>query len=114
MVGQDGGQPWFLFWNSQSLELMAQPNQRLDAEMKERCVQYLGQCHNSEEGGFRGAPYIASHVASSYAAVIAIVNIGTKEAYDLVDLQQMKKYLLSVKNNYKSKPEDPGFFSYMS
>ena len=26
----------------------------------------------------------------------------------------MKKYLLSVKNNFKSKPEDPGFFSYMS
>ena len=103
MVGQDGGQPWFLFWNSQSLELLAQPNLRLDGEMKERCVDYLRQCHNSdEEGGFRGAPYIASHVASSYAAIIAIVNIGTKEAYDLVDLLQMKKYLLSVKNKFKS------------
>jgi len=22
MVGQDGGQPWFLFWNTQSLELL--------------------------------------------------------------------------------------------
>ena len=83
--------------------------------MKERCVDYLRQCHNSgEEGGFRGAPYIASHVASSYAAIIAIVNIGTKEAYDLVDLPKMKKYLLSVKNNFKSKPDDFGFFSYMS
>ena len=83
--------------------------------MKERCVDYLRQCHNSgEEGGFRGAPYIASHVASSYAAIIAIINIGTKEAYDLVDLPQIKKYLLSVKNNFKSKPEDSGFFSYLS
>jgi hypothetical protein len=22
MVGQDSGQPWFLFWNSQSFELL--------------------------------------------------------------------------------------------
>ena len=41
MVGQDGGQPWFLFWNLHSLDLLKQPNLRVDSEMKERCISYL-------------------------------------------------------------------------
>lgn len=112
MVGQDGGHPWFLFWNTQSLQLLQQPNLKLDDDMASRCVDYLRQCHNPEEGGFRGAPYIMSHVASTYAAVMAIVNIGTKEAYDLVDLQAMKKYLLTVKNNFKPTDGTKSFFGY--
>ena len=101
MVGQDGGHPWFLFWNMHSLDLLKQPNLKMDHEMKERCISYLKQCHNPDEGGFRGAPYIISHVASTYAAVMALVNIGSEAAYDIVDLPGMKKYLLSVKNNFK-------------
>jgi len=31
--------------------------------------------------------------------MLAIVNIGTKEAYDIIDRERMKKFLLSVKNN---------------
>ena len=42
-----------------------------------------------------------SHVASTYAAMMAIVNVGTEKAYDLVDVVAMKKYLISVKNNFK-------------
>lgn len=80
--------------------------------MKSRCVSYLSQCHNAEEGGFRGAPHIMSHVASTYAAIMAIVNIGTEEAFKLVDLAAMKKYLCSVKNNFKS--ETKNVFGYMN
>lgn len=68
--------------------------------MKERCISYLQQCHNPVEGGFRGAPYIISHVASTYAAVMAIVNLSSEKAYDIIDLPGMKKYLITVKNNY--------------
>jgi prenyltransferase beta subunit len=82
--------------------------------MKERCVSYLRQCHNSKEGGFSGAPFIMSHVASTYAAVMAIVNIGTEEAYNLVDLSLMKKYLISIKNNHSHHNDDPNLYSYLS
>jgi protein farnesyltransferase subunit beta len=60
----------------------------------------LAACQNKEEGGFGGAPYHMSHVASTYAAMLAIVNIGTQEAFDVVDIEGMKRFLLSVKNNY--------------
>jgi len=55
-----------------------------------------------------------SHVASSYAAVMAIVNIATEEAYSIIDIPKMKKYLLSVKNNCQGSPKDPNLFQYMS
>jgi prenyltransferase beta subunit len=83
------------------LELLALPNLKVDADMKTDIVSYLSQCHNGEEGGFRGAPYIKSHVASTYAAVMTLVNIASEEGYKMVDLPGMKKYLTSVKNNYQ-------------
>lgn len=63
-------------------------------------MEYLKKCHN-KSGGFAGAPYHQSHVASSYAAMLAIVNIGTQEAYDIVDVKGMREFLGRVKNNYK-------------
>lgn len=41
-----------------------------------------------------------SHIASSYAAILAMVNIGTEEAFKMVDVEGMRRFLLSVKNNY--------------
>lgn len=70
----------------------------------------MKQCHNSHEGGFRGAPYAMSHVASSYAAIMAIVNISTEEGFDIVDIPAMKKYLISVKNNFPFNDFNPSIF----
>jgi len=50
-----------------------------------------------------------SHLASSYAAVLAIVNIGTEEAYDIIDLEGMRMFLMSIKNHFKF--EHPGQIS---
>ena len=55
-----------------------------------------------------------SHVASTYAAIMAIVNISTEEAYKLVDLAAMKKYLTSVKNNFKQSEGCKNVFGYMT
>ena len=63
-------------------------------------MKYLAQCQNKEEGGFAGAPYHQSHIASTYAAILAVVNIGTEEAYEMVDVHGMERFLLSVKNNH--------------
>lgn len=82
--------------------------------MKERCCSYIRQCHNDEEGGFRGAPYIKSHVASTYAAMMTIVNVATEAAYELVDIPAFNQYLISVKNNFKAPDLSANFFKYAS
>lgn len=40
-----------------------------------------------------------SHIASTYAAILAVVNIGTEEAYKMINVPAMKQYLISMKNN---------------
>jgi prenyltransferase beta subunit len=54
--------------------------------MKKKCCAYLRRCWNEDEGGFAGAPGLQVHIASNYAAMLAIVNIGTEEAYSIVDV----------------------------
>ena len=67
--------------------------------MRKKCCAYLRRCWNDEEGGFAGAPGLQVHIASNYAAMLAIVNIGTEEAYSIVDISKMKACLLRLKNN---------------
>jgi prenyltransferase beta subunit len=67
--------------------------------MKIKCCAYLRRCWNEDEGGFAGAPGLQVHIASNYAAILAIVNIGTEEAYSIVDVAKMKACLLRLKNN---------------
>ena len=99
MMGQDSGQPWFLYWILNSLEITNQNALKLTESHKAKCVSYLRQCWNPTEGGFAGAPGLQVHVASTYAAMLAIANIGTKEAFDIVDRELMRKYLIRIKNN---------------
>lgn len=54
-----------------------------------------------------------SHVASTYAAVMAIVNIASDKAYEIIDLPGMKKYLISVKNNYKATDNSKSHYGYV-
>lgn len=71
-------------------------------------MSYLRQCQNKKEGGFSGAPYLQSHIASTYAAMLAVVNIGTEEAFAMVDVEGMRRLLVSVKNNNSYISEDTG------
>jgi len=103
MTGLDSGQPWFIYWLSEALEVFNVEGCKLDDDMRSRCVQYLARCQNKEEGGFAGAPFHMSHIASTYAAILAMVNIGTEEAFSMIDVEGMKRFIHSVKNNYAFK-----------
>lgn len=59
-------------------------------------LDFLSRCQN-KTGGFGGGPSQLSHLAPTYAAINAIVTIGTEEAYKIVDRQALYKWLLSLK-----------------
>ena len=50
MVGQDSGQPWFLYWLTNGVEVCNQDSAfaRLTPDMKQRACAYLRRCHNDE------------------------------------------------------------------
>ena len=56
MRGSDSGQPWFLYWLTNTLELCNYSAIKLNPQQKTACCSYLRQLHNDENGGFSGAP----------------------------------------------------------
>jgi prenyltransferase beta subunit len=44
MKALDAGQPWFLFWITNALELLDNPKTSVSDEQKSKCVKHLKQC----------------------------------------------------------------------
>lgn len=51
------------------------------------------------QGGFGGGPGQIPHLAPTYAAVNALVIIGTEEAYNVIDRKKLQDFLWSVKQS---------------
>ena len=100
----DSGQPWIPYWLTNILEITDNPLEELPAVLRNKLTKYLKNLHNDETGGFRGSKSLQSHVASTYGGMMAIVNIGTKEAYDIIDREKMREFL---KSNFTKTPQDP-------
>ncbi|XP_075222235.1 farnesyl transferase beta subunit [Lycorma delicatula] len=89
----DSSRPWLCYWITHSLVLL---NETLADEDKSHVAQFLARCQ-CEDGGFGGGPGQAAHLAPTYAAVNALVSLGTDEAYKVIDRQKLYKFLWSVK-----------------
>lgn len=90
----DASRTWMVYWilhSIDTLNLMSQINHDLD-----RFVNFLTLCQHGK-GGFGGGPGQMAHLAPSYAAVMAIATIGTKEAFDVIDRKKMYMFLMNMK-----------------
>lgn len=88
----DSSRPWLVYWILNALTLM---NYKLDDGRKSKIAQFLKKCRNPD-GGFGGGPGQYSHLASSYAAVNALVILGTEEAYNVIDRKNLYNLLLEL------------------
>ena len=93
----DSGYPWFCYWITNILE-MTKDKYELSYDDKLKFVDMLKELQHPE-GGFCGMPKGYAHLISTYGAMMAILNLNIKEAYDIVDIPKMKNFLLRMKNN---------------
>lgn len=70
-----------MYWAVHALEIL---DARLTESEASAIVDFLRHCQNPK-GGFGGGPGQYPHLAPTYAAVNALVIIGTKEAYDAIN-----------------------------
>lgn len=103
----DSGFPWFTYWITNIIN-MCKDNYDLSYDMKMQFVQVLKELQH-EDGGFRGSPRGYAHLIATYAAIMSIVNLGIKEAYDIVDIPKMKNFLLKMKNNNFDVDKKPSY-----
>lgn len=94
----DSGIPWFTYWILNIMELCNEEDLVLSNSLKLKFVTILKELQHPD-GGFRGYSYGISHLASNYAAILAICLLGTEEGFSMINVKKMKSYLLSMKNN---------------
>ena len=103
----DSGYPWFCYWITNILE-MTKDKYDLSYDTKLKFVEMLKELQQPD-GGFCGMPKGYAHLISTYSAMMAIVNLGIKEAYDIVDIMKMKEFLIRMKNNHFNIKDKPSY-----
>lgn len=90
----DANRPWLCYWILHSLALLGEP---IDAELGKHMVDFLSRCQDPQ-GGYGGGPGQMAHLATTYAAVCALVTIGGDEALASINRERMLDFLLQMKD----------------
>lgn len=89
----DSSRPWLVYWMLHGLALLdARP-----VTLFPRIIDFLSRCENKTTGGFGGGPSQLSHLAPTYAAVLALCTIGTQEAFAVPHRGRMYRWMMSLK-----------------
>jgi protein farnesyltransferase subunit beta len=89
----DSAKPWITFWACQGLRLLGHSFKQWDHTAN--VIRFLRVCQHPA-GGFCGGPYQLPHLAPTYAAIAALVTIGTDEALEVVDRAALRRFLLRM------------------
>ncbi|KAL3678806.1 hypothetical protein R1sor_021762 [Riccia sorocarpa] len=90
----DSSRPWLCYWILHSLSLL---RRSVDGGLYDRSVAFLKRCQDPE-GGYGGGPGQMPHLATTYAAVCAIVTLGGEKALASIDREKTLKFLLRMKD----------------
>jgi protein farnesyltransferase subunit beta len=89
----DASRPWIAYWILHSLELLAEP---IPEEVCQKVISFLSTCQ-CPTGGYSGGPGQYAHLATTYAAVMALCILGTQEAYDSIDRKNLLEFFKQCK-----------------
>jgi protein farnesyltransferase subunit beta len=91
-VAVDASRPWMIYWSLTGLAAMGEdPSQYRDKVISTcRPIQNL-------TGGFGGGNGQMSHLAPTYATILALSMVGGEEALNLIDRKAMWKWLGALK-----------------
>ncbi|CEF63010.1 Farnesyltransferase, CAAX box, beta [Strongyloides ratti] len=88
----ESSRTWYCFWGIHTLRLL---NYTISEKLANNVITFLKSCHNSD-GGFSGSPGQLSHLAPTYGAVMALLEIGTEEAYHCINQKSMFNFIKSL------------------
>lgn len=100
----DASRPWLCYWMLHSIDLLKGLEAKgeaahadADAELLTHVMTTMAFCQNIG-GGFGGGPQQLSHCAPTYAAVLALLIVGTEEAYRVIDRPALYRWFLARKH----------------
>jgi protein farnesyltransferase subunit beta len=90
----DSSRPWFLYWSLASLALLGDDG--ADEEYRARLALTARAMRNAS-GGFGAGFDQLSHLATTYAVILAMALVGGEDVYEVVDRRAMWKWLGQLK-----------------
>jgi len=90
----DSSRAWLCYWILHGLALL---RVEVDDNVKRDMVAHFTRCQCAD-GGFGGGPMQLAHTAPTYASVMALVTVGTLDAFKVVNRPLLYRYLLSLKD----------------
>lgn len=91
----DANRPWLCYWILHSFAVLGE---EVDSELESCVVDFLSRCQD-KEGGYAGGPGQMPHLATTYAAVNTLVNLGTQKALSSINREGIHKFLLQMKDS---------------
>lgn len=91
-VAADASRPWFLYWALSGLNLLGE-----DVSSYRQAIIETARSFQNETGGFGGGGKQTSHLATTYATVLAIALVGGEDAYEVIDRKALWRWLCSLK-----------------
>lgn len=91
-VAADASRPWFLYWALSGLTLLGE-----DVSSYRQAVIETARSFQNEQGGFGGGGKQTSHLATTYATVLAIALVGGEDTFEVIDRNALWRWLCSLK-----------------
>uniref|UniRef100_A0AC35TTF1 Protein farnesyltransferase subunit beta n=1 Tax=Rhabditophanes sp. KR3021 TaxID=114890 RepID=A0AC35TTF1_9BILA len=77
----DSSKTWFCYWAMHTLRLL---DREVSDETANNVMDFI-ECCQDKKGGFAGAPGQLPHLAPTYGACMALIEIGTERAYKIIN-----------------------------
>ncbi|OAA64191.1 farnesyltransferase beta subunit ram1 [Niveomyces insectorum RCEF 264] len=91
-VGYDASRTWFLYWCLNGLYLLGE-----DVTPYRARLVATAQSMQNASGGFGGGHGQTSHLATTYAAVLALAIVGGEACYEAIDRRMLWRWLCALK-----------------
>lgn len=91
-VGADASRPWWLYWCLNALRLLGEDVSGYRVSLIE-----TARSMQNDTGGFGGGNGQLSHLATTYAVVLALTLVGGDDVYEVVDRRALWKWLCTLK-----------------
>jgi protein farnesyltransferase subunit beta len=92
----DASRVWMIYWILHSLDLLNVAHTPEVAALFPSIVDFMRRCQ-APSGGFGGGPQQMPHAASTYAAVLSLLIVGTPEAYAAIDRASLHSFYRALK-----------------
>ncbi|GMH24465.1 hypothetical protein Nepgr_026308 [Nepenthes gracilis] len=90
----DANRPWLCYWILHSLALLGE---YVDDELENNAVDFLNRCQDPN-GGYSGGPGQMPHLATTYAAVNALVTLGGQRSLSSINRDKLYTFLRRMKD----------------